>query len=117
MPDAYLIDGGSAVPISRIVEAAEAQTPFGRSRRFLNNLARIDELAATGARRHTRPGCRAQSGQLKMRTENPRLPLRSFDGPDMAKEAVKDESERALFATAETAVPPAVEKHPGKALG
>ena len=56
------------------------------------------------------------AGQLKMRLEDPRLPLRSFDGPNMAKEAVKDESEKAFFATAETAVPEAVLKHLAKAL-
>jgi len=56
------------------------------------------------------------SGQLKMRTENPRLPLRSFDGPNMAKEAVKDESAKAFYETAETAVPAAVMKHLAKAL-
>lgn len=59
------------------------------------------------------------SGQLKMRTFagfKMRLPMRSFDGPNMAKEAVKDESAKAFYATAETAVPAAVMKHLAKAL-
>jgi len=56
------------------------------------------------------------AGQLTMRTVGPRLPLRSFDGPNMAKEAVKDESAAAFFATAETAVPEAVLKHLAKSL-
>jgi hypothetical protein len=51
-----------------------------------------------------------------MRTEGPRKPLRAFDGPNMAKEAVKDESAKAFYATAET-IPVAVAKHLAKALG
>jgi len=47
-PHAYLIDGATALPISRI--AAEGPKPFGRSRGFPKNLARIDELAATIAK-------------------------------------------------------------------
>ncbi len=56
------------------------------------------------------------AGMLKMRTEGPRTPLRSFDGPNMAKEAVKDDSAKAFYETAETAVPAAVAKHLAKAL-
>lgn len=56
------------------------------------------------------------AGQLKMRTTGPRLPLRSFDGPNMAKEAVKDESAKAFFATAQTAVPAAVTNELSRAL-
>lgn len=56
------------------------------------------------------------AGQLKMRMIGPRLPLRSFDGPNMAKEAVKDKSAETFFATAETEVPAAVLKHLAKSL-
>jgi hypothetical protein len=56
------------------------------------------------------------AGQLKMRTLGPRLPTRSFDGPNMAKEAVKDKSAEAFFATAETEVPAAVVKQMAKSL-
>ncbi len=56
------------------------------------------------------------AGRLVMRTTGPRTPLRSFDGPNLAKEAIKDKSAEAFFATAETEVPAAVLKHLGKAL-
>ncbi len=56
------------------------------------------------------------AGMLKMRTEGPRTPLRSFDGPNMAKEAIKDDAAKAFYETAETAVPAAVAKHLAKAL-
>ena len=56
-------------------------------------------------------------GQLKMRTTGPRKPLRSFDGPNMAKEAVKDKSAEAFHVGAETNVMPAILKHISKALG
>lgn len=56
------------------------------------------------------------AGELLMRTGKKRFPVRSFDGPNLAKEAVKGEAERAFFATAETAVPDAVAKHIAKML-
>ena len=51
-----------------------------------------------------------------MLTTGPRFPLRSFDGPNMAKEVAKDKSAEAFYATAEIEVPAAVLKHLAKAL-
>jgi hypothetical protein len=56
-------------------------------------------------------------GGLRARLGGPRTPLRSFDGPNLAKEAVKDESKAAFFDTVESAIVPAVEKQLMKALG
>jgi hypothetical protein len=56
------------------------------------------------------------AGQLKMRKIGPHLPLRGFDGPNMAKEAVKGKSAEAFFAAAEAEVPAAVLKHLAKSL-
>jgi hypothetical protein len=56
------------------------------------------------------------AGQLKMRTKGPHLPLRGFDGPNLAKEAVKGKSAEAFFASAETEVPTAVLKRIAKVL-
>ncbi len=56
------------------------------------------------------------AGTLKMRELGPRIPVRGFYGPDLAKEAVKDQSAAAFFATASSAVPAAVAKHIAKAL-
>jgi hypothetical protein len=59
------------------------------------------------------------AGQLLMRKlggPKHRLPTRSFDGPNLAKEAVKGDSERAFYETAEAAVPDAVAKHIRKML-
>ena len=67
-------------------------------------------------------------GGLRMRTEAvrgapgprggmvPRLPLRGFDGPNLAKEAVKDETAKAFFETTAAVVAPIVEKHMQRAL-
>jgi hypothetical protein len=54
------------------------------------------------------------AGKLRMRTEGPHLPMRGFDGPNMAKEAVKDKSREAFFATADAEVGKAVSKHMAK---
>ncbi len=59
----------------------------------------------------------AVRGGLRMRLGGSRLPIRGFDGPNLAKEAVKDETKRAFFDTVETAIVPAVEKMLAKALG
>lgn len=56
------------------------------------------------------------AGQLKMRTTGPRTPLRSFDGPNLAREAVKDQSAEAFHVGAETFVAPAILKHIAKAI-
>jgi hypothetical protein len=56
------------------------------------------------------------AGKLKMRTEKGRLPLRSFKGANLAKEAVKDASAEAFFSTVETAIAPAMFKHLMKLL-
>jgi hypothetical protein len=57
------------------------------------------------------------AGGLRMRLGAPRFPVRSFDGPNLAKEAVKDDSAKAFFDTAASAVVPAVEKQLARALG
>lgn len=49
-------------------------------------------------------------GGLRMRLGKERLPVRSFFGPNLAKEAVKGESAKAFFDTVATAVVPAVER-------
>ncbi len=54
---------------------------------------------------------------LRARLGAARDKIRSFDGPNLAKEAVKDESKAAFFDTVETAIVPAVEKEIMKALG
>lgn len=59
----------------------------------------------------------AQRGGLRARLGGPRTPIRSFDGPNLAKEAVKDEAKAAFFDTVETAIVPAVEKQIMRALG
>ena len=56
------------------------------------------------------------AGQLRMRVGKEHLPLHSFKGPSLAKEAVKDKSAAVFFATTEAAVAPAVLKHLGKLL-
>jgi len=45
-----------------------------------------------------------------------RLPLRGFDGPNLAKEAVKGEAKDAFFDTTASVVAPIVEKHIARAL-
>jgi hypothetical protein len=59
----------------------------------------------------------AGAGALKARLSKKRKPLRGFDGPNLAKEAVRDESAKAFFETTASAVAPAIEKHLMKALG
>jgi hypothetical protein len=47
---------------------------------------------------------------LRARLGKERLPLRSFDGPNLAREAVKEESARTFLESAETLVLPMIEK-------
>ncbi len=56
-------------------------------------------------------------GGLRARLGPARDKIRSFDGPNLAKEAVKDDARAAFFDTVETAIVPAVEKQLMKALG
>ncbi|HXT06984.1 MAG TPA: hypothetical protein VN715_08630 [Roseiarcus sp.] len=59
------------------------------------------------------------AGQLLMRKlggPKDRLPTRSFDGPNLAKEAVKAEAAETFFRAAETEVAPAVLKQIAKEL-
>ena len=56
------------------------------------------------------------SGALKMRKIGPRLPTRGFDGPDLAKEAVKGDVAHTFLTGAATIVPPEVEKRLARAL-
>jgi hypothetical protein len=55
-------------------------------------------------------------GGLRMRLDASRLPVRGFDGPNLAKEAVKDRTAEAFFRTAGAVVAPIVEKHLMRAL-
>jgi hypothetical protein len=55
-------------------------------------------------------------GGLRMRLDAARLPLRGFDGPNLAKEAIKDETAKAFFDTTGAAVAPLVEKNLMRAL-
>jgi hypothetical protein len=55
-------------------------------------------------------------GGLRMRIGEDRLPLRGFDGPNLAREAVKDATAEAFFRTAEAVVAPIVEKNLMRAL-
>jgi hypothetical protein len=55
-------------------------------------------------------------GGLRMRLDASRLPVRGFDGPNLAKEAVKDQTAEAFFRTAGAVVAPIVEKHLMRAL-
>jgi len=55
-------------------------------------------------------------GGLRMRLDAARLPIRGFDGPNLAKEAVKDQTAKAFFETTVAVVPPIVEKHMQRAL-
>lgn len=50
------------------------------------------------------------AGQLKMRTTGPRLPIRGFDGPNLAKEAVKGQVAATFIRESETIVPAMIEK-------
>jgi hypothetical protein len=55
-------------------------------------------------------------GGLRMRLDASRLPVRGFDGPNLAKEAVKDATAEAFFRTADSLVAPIVEKNLMRAL-
>lgn len=55
-------------------------------------------------------------GGLRMRLDASRLPVRGFDGPNLAKEAVKDQTAEAFFRTADAVVAPIVEKHLARVL-
>ena len=56
-----------------------------------------------------------ERGGLRMRLGGA-LPIRGFDGPNLAKEAVKDQTAKALFDTTGAVVAPIVEKHLARAL-
>jgi hypothetical protein len=55
-------------------------------------------------------------GGLRMRLAGARLPIRGFDGPNLAKEAVKDQTAEAFFRTTDAVLAPIVEKHLARAL-
>jgi hypothetical protein len=55
-------------------------------------------------------------GGLRMRLDASRLPVRGFDGPNLAKEAVKDQTAEAFFRTTDSVLAPLVEKHLMRAL-
>ena len=56
------------------------------------------------------------AGQLKMRRLGPRLPTRSFDGPDLAKEAVKGHVAETFLTQSALLVPPIIDKRLQRAL-
>lgn len=56
------------------------------------------------------------AGQLKMRRIGPRLPTRSFDGPDLAKEAIKDRVAETFLSQSALLVPPVIDKRIQRAL-
>jgi len=58
----------------------------------------------------------AIKGGLRMRLDSARLPLRGFDGPNLAKEAVKDETAKAFFDTTAAVLAPIVEKNLARAF-
>jgi hypothetical protein len=51
-----------------------------------------------------------------MRLDAARLPIRGFDGPNLAKEAIKDETAKAFFEATAAVVAPIVEKQIIRAL-
>ena len=53
---------------------------------------------------------------LRMRLGKERFPIRSFDGPNLAKEAVKDEAADAFYSGVAEFVGPMIEKHLMKML-
>ena len=55
-------------------------------------------------------------GGLHMRLDASRLPVRGFDGPNLAKEAVKEQTAEAFFRTTAAVVAPIVEKQIARAL-
>ncbi len=57
-----------------------------------------------------------RKGQGKRGGVTARLPLRGFDGPNLAKEAVKGDVARAFYESVATQVTPIVEKHLARAL-
>ena len=62
------------------------------------------------AHRFARSFQQAERGGLRARLGTSRFPIRAFDGPNLAKEAVKDQAAEAFFRTA-LLIPPIVEKH------
>lgn len=56
------------------------------------------------------------AGLLKMRTTGPRVPMRGFDGPNLAKEAVKGGVASTFLAQSAALVPPVIEKRLSRAL-
>jgi hypothetical protein len=55
-------------------------------------------------------------GGLRMRLDAARLPVRGFDGPNLAKEVIKDQAAESFFRTTAAVVAPIVEKHLMRAL-
>lgn len=55
-------------------------------------------------------------GGLRMRIGGPRMPIRSFDGPNLAKEALKDQVAATFLEQAAVLVPPMIEKRIARAL-
>jgi hypothetical protein len=55
-------------------------------------------------------------GGLRMRLGGPRLPIRSFDGPNLAKEAVKDQVAETFLSKSAEIVPPIIDKRLARAL-
>jgi hypothetical protein len=55
-------------------------------------------------------------GGLRMRLDSARLPVRGFDGPNLAKEAIKDQAAAAFFRTTAAVVASIVEKQIARAL-
>ena len=53
----------------------------------------------------------AERGGLRARLGSSRFPIRSFDGSNLAKEAVKDQAAAAFFDTTAMVLGPIVEKH------
>jgi hypothetical protein len=58
----------------------------------------------------------AYRGGLRMRLGGPRLPIRGFDGPNLAKEAVKDDVAETFEQFVPLLVPPMIEKRLAKLL-
>jgi hypothetical protein len=53
---------------------------------------------------------------LRMRLGGPRLPIRGFDGPNLAKEAQKDQVAATFMRDAAALVPPMIEKNLAKMI-
>ena len=56
-------------------------------------------------------------GGLRMRLDAARLPVRGFDGPNLAKEAVKDQTAEAFYRTTAAVAVATVEKQMMRVLG